>query len=115
MKKLHDRLTPDPDEERELRAVSALLRGLPDPEPPDGLVERVMARVAEREARPNVVRAAFRRVSEPAVASALAAGIGCLLLVSAFQGGLLLPSGSTQTRLQPTQARRVGTVPVAQL
>lgn len=107
-----DRTVPDPDEERELRAVSALLRGLDDPEPPDGLVERVMARVQAQERRPRLIRGAFRRVSEPAVASALAAGIGCLLLVSAFQGER--PAAPGSTHLEPMQARRVGSVDVAQ-
>jgi hypothetical protein len=79
----------DSNRERELRAVVSLLRGLAEPEPPEQLVERVMARVRAREARPNVIRVAFRRVSQPAVASALAAGIGCLLLVGALQQGVL--------------------------
>lgn len=109
-----DRTKADADEERALRAVSALLRDLPDPQPPDGLVERVMTRVAEREARPRVIRGLFRGVmGQPTIASALAAGIGCLLLVSAFQGELLRPA--QPTHLEPMEARRIGSVDTAQL
>jgi len=79
----------DPASERELRAVASLLRGLPEPEPPEQLTERVMSRVRAREARPRVVRIAFRRLAEPAVASALAAGVGCLLLVGVLQQDVL--------------------------
>ena len=72
--------------ERELRAVSVLLRGLPDPEPPTQLVDRVIAEVARREARPKVIRM-VERLPRPVVATALAAGLSCLVLFGAAQGG----------------------------
>lgn len=104
--------SPHLDEDRELRAVAALLRDLPDPEPPDQLVERIMARVAEYEAQPRVLRL-LRHVSEPAVATALAAGIGCLLLMSAIQGGLLqTDENGPETTLLPTRATRIATTTV---
>ena len=111
-----DGTTPSTDlvEERELRAVSLLLRGLPDPEPPSQLVDRVIAEVARREARPRVIRI-FGRLPGPAVGTALAAGVSCLVLFGAIQGGLLV-GGETPpaprevaARLVPTKARLVST------
>lgn len=113
-----DAATPDTDAalERELRAVSVLLRGLPDPEPPTQLVDRVIAAVARREARPKVIRM-VERLPRPVVATALAAGLSCLLLFGAAQGGLLVPGGETpsamhpvaQAKLVPSVARRIAT------
>ncbi len=111
-----DGTTPSTDgvEERELRAVSLLLRGLPDPEPPSQLVDRVIAEVARREARPRVIRI-FGRLPGPAVGTALAAGVSCLVLFGAIQGGLLVGGESppapreVAARLVPTKARLVST------
>ena len=112
-----DGTTPPTDgvEERELRAVSVLLRGLPDPEPPSQLVDRVIAEVARREARPRVVRM-FGRIPAPVTATALAAGVSCLMLFGAVQGGLLGYGETPPARLaasaaplKPSVARRVST------
>lgn len=113
MNEPHPRIDANPsdDEDRELRAVAALLRGLRDPEPPADLVERVMARVAEREAQPRLLRL-FREIPERAVATAMAAGIGCLLLFGAVRGGLLeagpveLATRSEVAPEQPLQTMR---------
>ena len=102
--------------ERELRAVSVLLRGLPDPEPPTELVDRVIAAVARREARPKVIRM-VERLPRPVVATALAAGLSCLVLFGAAQGGLLVPGGEAPSAqyqissadLVPSVARRIFT------
>lgn len=93
-------------EERELRAVSTLLRNLPDPEPPEALVERVMSEVRRRETGPRVLRVAFRRF-EPLVATALAAGIGALVLTTAVQSGLFPPGEPNRVDLEPSAARMV--------
>ncbi|MGH0028650.1 MAG: hypothetical protein ACQGVC_02580 [Myxococcota bacterium] len=104
------------DEERELRAVAALLRSLPDPEPPEDLTERVMAEVRRRESGPRVLRVAFQRF-EPLIATAVAAGLGALVLITAVQSGLFPPGGpgspgttasiASTTGLQPSVARPV--------
>ena len=80
-----DRAGSSASELRELREVVALLRGLPDPEPPAGLTDRVLARVAQLESRrwPRV----FRGGIAPLLGSALAAGLGGLLLLTAAQRG----------------------------
>ncbi len=78
-----------PDELREIREVVSLVRGLPDPEPPEGLVQRVMERVAEVESRPWY--AAWGREIAPVVGSALAAGVAGLLFFAALQPGPLDP------------------------
>ena len=111
----------DLEEERELRAVTALLRGLPDPEPPSGLADRVLERIARYEARPRIVRSFLDRlpvpgrlpVPEPALATALAAGIACLLLFSSVQSGLLAPHPDGENSLRPTVARRVSDATLA--
>lgn len=113
MNQTHDRSEGQNREEaRELRAVVALLRGLPDPEPPDGLEARVMAEVRRRESGPRVLRGAFRRL-EPWVAAAVAAGVGALVFTTAMQGGRLsaptTEPGPATAALQPSPARRVAT------
>ena len=70
------------DELRELREVVSLLRTLPEPEPPEGLVQRVMERVAEIESRPRY--ASWRREVAPVAGAALAAGIAGLLFFAAL-------------------------------
>lgn len=109
----------DRREHEELRAVVSLLRGLPDPEPPDDLVPRVLERIAAREARPSVVRATFRAARalvEPRAALALAAGVAGLLAFAALQGiplsgfpGADEPA-SVRIALSGTQADETGTV-----
>jgi hypothetical protein len=89
------RPTSDPVDGPEERAVAALLRQLPDPEPPEDLPARVMARIAELESRPRVVRGAFRRLSQPAVAAALAAGLATFFVVTGGE----LPGGPTTEAL----------------
>jgi hypothetical protein len=78
-----------PDELREIREVVSLVRGLPDPEPPEGLVQRVMERVSEIESRPRLVT--WGREVAPVVGSALAAGVAGLLFFAALQSGPLEP------------------------
>jgi hypothetical protein len=65
---------------RELRTTVALLRGLPDPAPPAELAEAVMRRIDSGEGRPPRLVPLFRRVAEPRLAAALAAGVMGLLL-----------------------------------
>jgi hypothetical protein len=100
---------PGPEEERELRAVAQLLRGLSDPQPPDDLVQRVMAEVSRRESGPRVIRAAFGRL-EPLVATAVAAGIGTLVLWTAMEGGLF-PAGELRSGLSSGAVADAGLVP----
>lgn len=85
-------------EQEEIRAVVSLLRGLPDPEPPEGLVPQILERIAAREARPAVMRAASRAaraLAEPRAGLALAAGLAGLLALASFQG--LSPFGLLPT------------------
>jgi len=71
----------------ELQRVVSLLRSLPDPEPPEGLAERALARIAA-EQRHGLIRGGFRRASGSRLARALAAGVGGLLVyTSLHQGG----------------------------
>lgn len=79
--------TPPGDELRELRQVVSLLRGLPDPEPPEGLTARVMERVEEIETRPWY--GALRSGVAPVIGSALAAGFAGVLFFAALQPGPL--------------------------
>jgi hypothetical protein len=69
--------------------VVSLVRGLPDPEPPEGLVQRVMERVAEVESRPWY--GTWGREIAPVVGSALAAGVAGLLFFAALQPSPLEP------------------------
>jgi len=97
-------------EQDELRAVASLLRGLPDPEPPERLVPQVLQRVAARESRPAVVRVAFgaaRALAEPRAGVALAAGLACLLAVASFQG-TLLPRLLGSDATDPARSARPG-------
>ena len=71
------------DELRELRQVVSLLRGLPDPEPPEHLTERVMERIEEIESRPWY--GAFRSGVAPVIGSVLAAGVAGVLFFTALQ------------------------------
>lgn len=73
---------------RELRATVALLRGLPDPEPPTALADEVMRRIESGEGRPSRVVPFFRRVATPHFAAALAAGIAGLLLFTSSDFGM---------------------------
>jgi len=72
---------------RELRATVALLRGLPDPEPPIRLAAEVMSRIEAGEGSEPRIVALFRRVSEPRFAAALAAGIAGLVLFTSLEFG----------------------------
>lgn len=107
---------PRGDEERELRAVAALLHSLPDPEPEGDLAARVMARIEAGEARPRTLRGAFRRAAQPRFAAALAAGLSCLLLVTAVRDGRI-GSGGVEPAVSPvrvasaTHAKAGGGVP----
>jgi anti-sigma factor RsiW len=66
---------------RDLRTIVGLVRGLPDPRPPDGLADAVMARIAAGEGAPRMrgLAGGLRRVSQPRFAAALAAGVAGLL------------------------------------
>ncbi len=96
-------------EERELRAVAALLRGLPDPEPARDLTALVMERIETRAASPRRLRSAFRRVASPRAAMALAAGLSCLVVLTIVRDGGV---GSSERAEAPTP-RRVATAPDA--
>jgi len=65
------------DEAREIDAVVALLRALPDPEPRSDLTARVMRQVLEIESRPRLLRGSFRQRIAPRAGAVLAAGIAC--------------------------------------
>jgi anti-sigma factor RsiW len=65
-----------------LRETVALLRGLPDPEPPPFLATRVMARIAAGEARVPAWRRWIEHLGAPAVAVPLAAAAAALLVFS---------------------------------
>jgi hypothetical protein len=105
-----DEPNPPPalDEERELRAVAALLRGLPAPEPPSDLADRVLARIARYESRPRVVRVFLRHAPQRGLGTALAAGVGCLLVLGSLQSDLAATGTAGETALVPTRAHRVG-------
>lgn len=96
----------DLDEERELRTVTALLRSLPAPEPPADLADRVLARIARYEARPRLLRGPFQHAPQRGIATALAAGIGCLLVWNSLGGPATLRS-TGEAALVPMPARRV--------
>jgi len=66
----------DSEEARELAAVVALLRSLPEPEPRSDLTARVMAEVRRIESRPRVLRAIFG--SRVELNAAMAAGLACI-------------------------------------
>jgi hypothetical protein len=89
---------------RELRATIALLRGLPDPEPPADLTARVVQRIEAGETRrASKVVALVRRAREPRFAAALAAGFAGLLAVTSLNlssGDFLgTPSGTSPEQL----------------
>lgn len=115
------------EELRGLRATVALLRSLPDPEPPADLAASVMARI-DAERRP----ALLRRLDPPRVALALAAGLAGLAFLwtwqgsdpsghDSFPGAQAMPwdaAGGTTTRsrrpsavVQPSAARPRAAVP----
>lgn len=74
----------DPDAQRELTRLIALLRALPEPERSPDLARRILAHV-EQESRPRAVRALFvaaRHLSKPNVAVLLAAGIAVIYAVA---------------------------------
>jgi hypothetical protein len=100
---------------RELRATVALLRGLPDPEPPERLRAAVMCRIEAGEgSRPLVLRL-FGRIGEPRFAAALAAGCAALVVLSVldFGAGIFLGT-SSEPSPNPVAARRnSGVVTVA--
>jgi hypothetical protein len=66
----------DSEEARELAAVVALLRSLPEPEPSSDLTARVMTEVRRIESRPRVLRAIFGSRLE--LNAAMAAGFACI-------------------------------------
>ncbi|MEM7410626.1 MAG: hypothetical protein AAF430_10370 [Myxococcota bacterium] len=76
----------DPQVERELREVVALLRDLPDPEPPTGLATRVLAEVAEQRDRPPLWlrgwEAVTRWMTPPVALAATAAAVGLMVIPS---------------------------------
>jgi len=78
------------EEFRLLQATVGLLRGLPRPEAPLGLAERVVERVRAGEAEPVRWRDWLHRLFEPAFAVPLAATAAALLVfVGTPTGGLL--------------------------
>lgn len=99
----------DPVEGPELARLIALLQSLPDPAPPEGLVERVMTEVRRREARPRVLRVAFRTASQPGMATALAAGLACVAVFAAVGGEFSPGETPTPQKLVPSIAQPIGT------
>jgi hypothetical protein len=97
------------DELRELRELVSLLRGLPDPEPPEGLAQRVVERVAEIESRPWY--GAWGREIAPVVGAALAAGVAGLLFFAALQPSPLEPFAAfgRERVASPAQIRATAT------
>jgi hypothetical protein len=90
-----------PAEQRELEAVVRLLQQLPDPEPPEGLGDRIVAAVAEQEAQGG-----FRRVA-PWAGTALAAGLATLAVFTTAPN-LSSPSLTSDGQaLRPSVARPV--------
>jgi hypothetical protein len=100
-----------PDELREIREVVSLVRGLPDPEPPEGLVQRVMERVAEIEPRPWY--GTWGREIAPVVGSALAAGVAGLLFFAALQPSPLEPFAASGREEVASRAQIHGTATAA--
>jgi hypothetical protein len=83
-------------EHRELRATVELLRGLPDPEPPAGLVPGILRRLESAPAPPRGgllargLRAIARGTPLPVPIAALAAGLVLLALAGSEEGRLAL-------------------------
>jgi len=77
---------------RELRSTIALLRGLPDPEPPARLRAEVMRRIAAGEGRGARLPRLLSSIGEPRFAAALAASFAALavLSISDFGAGVFL-------------------------
>jgi len=91
--------------------VVSLVRGLPDPEPPEGLVRRVMERVSEIESRPRY--ATWGREIAPVVGSALAAGVAGLLFFAALQPSPPEPFAASGREEVASRAQLHGTAPGA--
>lgn len=96
-------------EATELRRLVALLRSLPEPGAPAGLVESVMRRVETGEARPPRLLDGLRSFAEPRLGLALAAGIAGLLLFASLENphlGLLgsVAGGLAQPERRPSVA-----------
>lgn len=98
----------DPHADAETARLLALLQSLPDPPAPAGLTERVMAEVRRREARPRLLRAAFRTASQPGAALALAAGLAGLAVFVGVRGGLAPAGVQDAPKLVPSVARPIG-------
>jgi hypothetical protein len=80
---------------REQRETVALLRGLPDPDPPSGFAADVMQRIADEGAPRRRVIEGFRRAAQPRHVAALAAGLAAAVVSYTLvigEGGLLGPS-----------------------
>lgn len=75
------------EELRELRETVSLLRGLPDPHPPEHLRADVMRRIRAGEPRAPGVLRSLRRIHVPSVAAALAAGLAGLLALASSDFG----------------------------
>lgn len=86
-----------PEERREIEAVVTLLHRLADPQPPAGLTERILEAVAADPPR-ETRRGPLRRAA-PYFGTALAAGLGCLLVLGGLEG-VSLPGGGS--KLVPT-------------
>ena len=75
----------DPLAQQELAHLVALLRSLPDPERSPDLAQRILAQVAEQQARPRVVRVMFgavRELARPGMAAMLAAGFAAFYAIA---------------------------------
>jgi hypothetical protein len=107
------------EEVRELEATVALLRRLPDPEPPPGLAESVMARVRAGEAEPASWLRSLGQIFQPALTvTATAAVAGLTVFAVARDPGLSPDSAVAPIQLaqetapatppaSPTQVARV--------
>jgi len=72
-------------EVRELRSTVGLLRSLPAPQPPAHLASEVMRRIDSGEGRMRRTPAVIRRVFDPRVVAALAAGLAGFAIVTSVE------------------------------
>jgi anti-sigma factor RsiW len=83
----------------ELRAMVALLRGLPEPELPAGIADAALARIAQGETR---VLRLLRRATEPRFVAPLAAGLAGLFLLLEAGDRTPAPPASPLAALVPS-------------
>ena len=75
----------------ELRSTVALLRSLPTPQPPAKLANEVMRRISAGEGRMQQTPTVIRRLFDPRVAAALAAGLAGLAILTSVEINWIQP------------------------